>query len=226
MMEKESSGMYFSGHIIDSYSVHVESLSSQSISEIVDNEELAEKQAVSICGVISSVTPKTTRKNERMAFITVEDRYGEIECLVFPNKYTQYRHLLTLDTAVYVQGSISQKEDEAPKILVNQITELIENSKFKREEKNQRPTESAELHVSGVQENKRIQKIYLRVDDLGCTKYLKAKNIVDIFDGQTAVIFFDRSTSKYLTYQSGLDATEYVLSELRTILGEENVVLR
>ena len=69
-------------------------------------------------------------------------------------------------------------------------------------------------------------KIYLRVDDLKCNKYLKAKNIVDIFDGSTRVIFFDRSSGKYISYMGGLSATEYIVRELKDILGDENVVLR
>ena len=71
---------------------------------------------------------------------------------------------------------------------------------------------------------KRITKLYLRVPDTSCLEYLKAKNIVDIFEGSVRVIFYSRETSSYIDYPSGLALTEYILSELKEILGEDNVV--
>ncbi len=226
MMEKESSGMYFSGHMIDGYSKHVESIGSRAVSELIDNESLAEKESVTVCGIISDVTVKTTRKNEKMAFITVEDRYGEIECLVFPTKLTEYRQTLRVDAAVSITGNISLKEDEAPKILVNSITELVENSRFKSETKKSSPEQSPKTAERSLEDNKSIGKVYLRVDDMQCRSFLKAKNIVDIFDGEVSVIFYDQSTSKYMSYSHGVSLSDYVLRELREILGEKNVVTR
>ncbi len=226
MMEKESSGMYFSGHMIDGYSKHAESLATVGIAELIDNEELTERQNVTVCGIISAVTIKNTRKNEKMAFITVEDRYGEIECLVFPTKHTEYRHILVQDAAVCIVGNISLKEDEAPKILVNTITELIENSSFRPAEQKKSPEQRREPAAESSLAKAKVSKIYLRVADLECVQYLKAKNIVDIFDGDVSVIFYDQSTSRYLNYPHGIALSDYILSELREILGEANVVAR
>ncbi len=226
MMEKESSGMYFSGHMIDGYSKHIDTLSARSISELVDNEELEEKQSVTVCGIISDVTLKNTRKNEKMAFITVEDRYGEIECLVFPTKLTEYRHVVRQDAAVCVSGNLSLKEDEAPKILVNTLTELIENSNFRETEQKKSPEQRRVPVAESSPTETIISKVYLRVADLECVQYLKAKNIVDIFDGSVSVIFYDQSNAKYLNYSHGIALSDYILKELREILGESNVVTR
>jgi hypothetical protein len=64
------------------------------------------------------------------------------------------------------------------------------------------------------------------VPDLRCREYLEAKNIVDIFDGTVKVIFYSRETSSYSDYTSGISLSEYVLGELRQLLGEENVVVK
>ena len=56
--------------------------------------------------------------------------------------------------------------------------------------------------------------------------YKKAKNIVDIFFGGTQVIFYDSSQSKYLNYSIGLEASEYIINELKSILGDDNVVAK
>ena len=61
---------------------------------------------------------------------------------------------------------------------------------------------------------------------MSCKEYLKAKNLVDIFEGSTKVIFYDSSTSKYLDYSVGLSVSQYVISELCDILGKDNVVVK
>jgi DNA polymerase-3 subunit alpha len=235
MIEKESSGMYFSGHMIDSYSENVSHISPQSITDILDTENIRERQAVKLCGIITSVTVKTTRKNEKMAFVKIEDRFGEIECLVFPNKYAQCHQYIRLDAPVYVEGTVSLREDEDPKILVNVVDELIENAKYKavmseqkKRQQNAAPTTKTvpprEVQSQKTSTPSNISRIYLRVPDFQCKQYLKAKNIVDIFDGNVKVVFYNSLTAKYTDYTQGLAVSAYVLSELEDILGKENVV--
>jgi hypothetical protein len=77
------------------------------------------------------------------------------------------------------------------------------------------------------QENNAITKIYLRVPDMACEVFLKAKNMVDIFnEGSVRVIFYDMSTKKYSEYSERIYCTEYVVSQLKGILGDENVVAK
>ena len=225
MLEKESSGMYFSGHLIDSYSEQVSHLDVKRISELLDGEAVTEKQSVKLCGIVSSVTTKITRKNEKMAFIKLEDRYGEIECLIFPNKYAQNYQYIRVDAPLYIEGTVSLREDEDPKILVNVIDELTDNARFSQATALQKNNIAVtEKKAQAVTTEKRITKLYLRVPDTSCLEYLKAKNIVDIFEGSVRVIFYSRETSSYIDYPSGLALTEYILSELKEILGEDNVV--
>ena len=232
MLEKEISGMYFSGHMIDNYSDNISDVPSNSISDVADGDSVSDKQRVGVCGIISSVSAKMTRKQERMAFVTVEDRYGEIECIVFPQKYEDCYHMLRVDNAVYIEGTVSVRDDESNKILVNRIEDLIENGRYKKRERNVAKPQSENMQreirtsavPSPVEKNTAYTKLYLRVDDLTCKEYLKAKNIVDIFDGNVKVIFYSRETSSYIGYHAGVMLSEYVLGELREILGNDNVV--
>ena len=231
MLEKESSGMYFSGHLLDSYSLHCQTLNAKNISYITDAENIKDKQEISIAGIITGVTVKTTRKNEKMAFVTLEDRYGEIECLVFPSQYEKYSYLLRLDNAIFVGGNLSVRDDEDVKLLISSAEELIENSRY--EEISKKPDQSVVVEPKAQKASsreastpKKISKIYLRVPDLECMAYKKAKNIVDIFFGGTQVIFYDSSQSKYLNYSIGLEASEYIINELKSILGDDNVVAK
>ena len=139
MLEKESSGMYFSGHLIDGYSNHIDDLNTVTIADIFERDEdgeliYADRNKVKVAGIVNSVTLKSTKNDERMAFLTLEDKVGEIECIVFPKKYNELYHHIHVDAAIAIDGTISLKDEEAPKILVNNILALQENKAYKSRE--------------------------------------------------------------------------------------------
>jgi len=229
LLEKECSGMYFSGHLIDNYSKHIEHMGGVTISEI-KCADIDDKKAVAVAGIISTVTMKTTRKNDsKMAFFTIEDRYGELECIAFPSQYSKYYHLIRIESPVFIKGVISERDgdDDRVKILVNELVELMDNNHFEtisvNEVKNK--DRSAALNSQKELQNP-ISKVFLRIPDMDCKEYFKAKNIVDIFEGSTQVVFYNSSTSEYKSYNAGIEATPYVLNELVEILGKDNVVTK
>ncbi len=241
LLEKECSGMYFSGHPLDSYGLHVNHLAATGISDILNSEDLPNKAAISVAGMVSSVTVKTTRKNEKMAFFSIEDRYGEIECLAFPTQFKQFAHCIRTDAPLHIKGNLSIRdgEDEAPKILVSEITELMENTAYEAWISRQSQSASTSVPpiptVSSPQKSEAPpsrtvsappSKVFLRVPDLQGVPYQKARNLVDIFEGNVRVIFYDTARSTYVPYDHGLDATEFVLNELVALLGRENVVVK
>ncbi len=148
MLEKEASGMFFSGSLLDDFSRCVESLHPRAISDIApqgddnDNEDIpltvTDKERVRLAGIITGVTAKTTKRDERMAFFTLQDATGELECIAFPKIYAQDGDLIRPDAAVFVEGTMSLRENDAPKVLVNQIGSLVDNAHFKEAPK---PTE-------------------------------------------------------------------------------------
>ena len=79
---------------------------------------------VTLAGIISDKKTLVTKKNNLMAFIQLEDLVGSIEVIVFPNIYERYRDLINEDSIVVIKGTINCKEDEAPKILADQIYPL------------------------------------------------------------------------------------------------------
>lgn len=129
-MEKEMMGLYISGHPLDEYQDEVDIYTNIRISEIINinHEEdssleykVEDGQRVVIGGIISSVNIKSTRKNEIMAFIKVEDVITGIEVIVFPKVYQGSTSLLHEDTIVLIKGRISIREDEQPKIIAESI---------------------------------------------------------------------------------------------------------
>ena len=226
MMEKEVAGMYFSGHLIDSYSENVQHLSPMSISACLDADSVKEKQNVCLCGIVSSITVKTTKKKERMAFITLEDRFGEIECLVFPTKYQQFFGLIREDAALCVEGNISLREEEQPKILVNNIVELAENGRFVPRINVHKDTARADTNTKAPQKSGTYSKLYLRVPDMSSRKFFEAQRIVEASHGDVKVIFYDSSTSSYRDSGKCVRISVPMMDALIALLGADNVVIK
>ncbi len=137
-LEKECSGIYFSGHMIEDYSRHVEKISPTAInsilsafSEEVESEEnFADKQTVTLCGIITRRQTKMTKNGAQMAFISLEDRFGELEVLIFPKTFETVSHMITNEAAICVVGQLSIRDDEDPKVLAQVILPLDDNEHF------------------------------------------------------------------------------------------------
>ena len=238
LMEKEATGMYFSGQMLDEYSKHLEILAPDPIADYVADESgPVDKARVSFAGIVTSVTTKTTKNGDRMAFFTIEDRAAEIECIAFARQYGEYAHLIHTDSGVFVSGTISLREDEPPKLLVNRIEGLVENARFRPEavkKERETPRESAprvkkttmETPVPASRSSEPPKRLFLRVPDAKSIPYCKALNLVELFDGTFPVYFFFADEKRYETTPHGMSLSDYVLEELRTLLGAENVILK
>ncbi len=223
ILEKESSGMYFSGHMIDSYSDEIKAFGVKNISDVLDTDQVKDKQNVRLCGIITALNIKLTRKNEKMAFVKIEDRYGEIEVLVFPKVFSECQQYMRLDSAVYIEGAMSVREDEQPKVLANIFRALTDNSRYKKASDTEKKINS-NSSVNTADKRIAYKKLYLRVPNLESREYLKAKNIVDIFEGNVDVIFYNVDKKQYSQYNGRIALSAFVLNELTELLGAENVV--
>ena len=99
---------------------------SEDESERTVNEIVYDGADVSLCGILSGVKSKLTRNGQMMAFATLEDLTGKMECIVFPKIYLQCKPYLTEDAVVKIDGRLSFREDEEPKILCNTVIPLAQ----------------------------------------------------------------------------------------------------
>ena len=251
MCEKESTGMSFSGHLLDNYSKHIASLSPIPLAEILsasddpatdgtvqNTSEFRDRQLVKIAGIISRITHKMTKKEEPMVFFQLEDRYHEIECIAFPNKYQSFSPLIMLDSAVLVEGSLQIREGQSPKVILNALSELTENAHFVPRQTAEKAKTDIPLKAEGreipqpvkapisrpTMPARQPQKLYLRVPDMESHTFRKVKNLLEIFDGGIPVIFYDNSTKSYQPSPLRTSLSPACFAELKLLLGEENVV--
>lgn len=249
MLEKESCGMYLSGHVLDEYKKCIERLSPDDIYSIkasfdengdntpeeegdvdyepINGRQYTDKSKVTVAGVVTKRTDKRTKTGELMAFITLEDRTSSVEILFFPKILSKFGHLLSFDSAIAVRGSLSVREGEEPKILAESITTLLsdsEEAKVVAKDTNV----SLENHESDSAQQKKngISKIFLRVPGENSPEFTRTLAICEIFEGTVPVSFFFSDTAKYREEKVYVNPTELVVSELNDILSGENVVIR
>ena len=229
LMEKEATGLYFSGNLLDGYSKHLDFLKPDPISFVLDEDnDIPDKATLRLAGMITSVTLKTTKNSRRMAFFTLEDRMSEIECVAFSKQFSEYAHLIGADRGVYVEGTLSIREDEAPKLLVNRIEPLVENRDFHEEKakKLEPRQEKAEEKTPANEPPKNPRRLFLRVPDERGELYLKALNLAELFEGSFPAYFYFADEKKYRPTPIGIALDNYVLTEFYNLLGKENVILQ
>ena len=118
--EKELLGFYVTGHPLSQYA---EVLQRYELASSGKLEQLQDGQVTRIGGIISKLTPKTTKQGRPMAIMTLEDLDGSVEVLVFPESYARYAASLKADAAIFVCGMVNLREDK-PKIVADQIIAL------------------------------------------------------------------------------------------------------
>lgn len=242
-LEKESSGFYLSGHMLDNYTLHMSELKTDRISDLLhsgedadvltENEEeytvrraagaYADKTPALLAGIITKRTAKTTKNNEEMAFITLEDKSGEIEILFFPKCFQRYSHLLAYGAAVVVKGRARIRDGDTPKVIAESALLLMNNQSYatRRQEASLNAVPKSDASAASV------RKIFLRIESPASKAYRRAAAVMNIFEGNVPVIIYDRESGAYLKEQIlKTAATPLVLHELRELLGEENVVVR
>jgi len=125
-MEREMLGIYVSGHPLDAYKGLIEKNTTASSTDFALDEEsgtttIQDGENVTVGGIISEITTKTTRSGSMMAFITLEDMTGQLEILVFPRDYEKKRSLIQKDAKVLIIGRVSAEEDKDAKLILSDI---------------------------------------------------------------------------------------------------------
>lgn len=223
-MEKEMLGLYVSGHPLSEYGAEIDSQVTLFTSDInaagpEDEEaaavgrlkELQDGMLVVMGGIIAGKKTKTTKSNKMMAFVNLEDLYGTVEVIVFPKILEKYASLIEEENIVLIRGKLSVREDEAPKILCEEI----------------RPLRKAEAAGDAAQEFVRNpSKLFLRVVLHGDKAFMHSlKSLMEYFSGSTPVILCDESKNILGNgeRQYRVNASDTLIYELKRRLGEDNV---
>ena len=209
-MEKETTGIYLSGHPMDDYRKLLKNTHVLPIGDLMDEEKrFQDDQIVSVAGIIQTVKTKTTRNNSVMAYVTMEDDTASIEMLAFASVLGQYGGYIRENSAVVVTGRLSLRDDKDPQILINRVRPISDYAAG-------RPQEAPRPQIP--------QTLYLRLPGEQGKLYPKVKAILNMFPGtQKTVLFFEDTRARRGTT---CDFRENMLRELKNVLGDGNVVLK
>jgi len=132
--EKEVLGIYISGHPLEEYAQsltkNVTAVSSDFyVEERTSEARVKDNAKVIIGGMITSKTVKSTKNNQLMAYITMEDLVGAVEVIIFPRDYERYQKYLSVDQKVYIRGRVSALEEQQAKLICENIIPFDEVTK-------------------------------------------------------------------------------------------------
>jgi DNA polymerase-3 subunit alpha len=119
--EKEMLGFWVTGHPLDRYADKIAELASHDSSTI---EGLTKGQEVALCGVLTGINRKRNKEGKPWAAMTIEDRAGSVEAMLFATSYERLAPLVVEDQVVLVRGLALPEENAPPKISVQDIVAL------------------------------------------------------------------------------------------------------
>ncbi len=111
--EKESLGFYFSEHPLKSYEHLIREITPHNSQNIKGTDNIDD---IDIAGIVNSCREVTTKRGDRMAYISLEDTKGIVDVIVFPDLYSQSAALIKSEKPVIVTGSVERSEEGTPKI--------------------------------------------------------------------------------------------------------------
>jgi len=146
--EKQVLGVYVSGHPFEKYMPAFAncSFNCSNLSDYMEDEDgvktynrISDGQQINMGGIISAIRRTTTKSSGAfMAFITVEDIYGSIDCVAFPTIFERIKAVIAIDKIVKLRGKLDLSKPDEPSIILDDVTEFdVEsfNGGGKKEEK-------------------------------------------------------------------------------------------
>ena len=223
--EKEMLGIYLSGHPLSKLKEEIEkqtTINTRDLS-LIDNKQNLENeedinelylmeqyntvktskfkdgQEVKFAGIITSIKKKFTKTNRIMAFITIEDLYGQTEVIAFENAYLTAKESLMEENIVLVKGRLSIREEEKTSIIANEITNF------------------------GVQKRK---VLIINITSLDELKKKKLRGAIKYFNGEMNNILVEVKEGEEILKCGAIYLTEQILEVFKNIVGEDNIELK
>ncbi|MBN1780298.1 DNA polymerase III subunit alpha [bacterium] len=203
--EKELMGMYVSGHPLDPFRKELEAYACPWIGGL---QEFQAATQVRFGGIITEVRQLLDRKNNPMAFFSLEDFSGVARLIAFSDVFEKYRDYIQTDRMIFIKGKLDRRENrDEPTIIVNEII----------------PIEEADMQFA----RRMILKIHqtaLNNGEIDRVRFLLSKYpgecqlVMYLYQGEDEVV---RVRSKKFK----INPNPELIFDLKTVLGRENVNL-
>ena len=214
-MEKETTGLYLSGHPMDDYRKHIRKAGYAPIGAILssftpDGDKLYhDGQRVKLAGVILSHKQRTTKNNSLMCYINLEDDTGAIELMAFQKALETGGGYVADNQLIIVKGRISVRDEKEPQIMVDEIAPISRLSTEALVEKEPAPKE---------------EKLWVKLDSEENPLLKRIELILTMFPGNQQMIVYCEKEKKRIGARCIIHKA--LVDELREMLGDESVVIK
>ncbi|MBO5411533.1 MAG: DNA polymerase III subunit alpha [Clostridia bacterium] len=226
--EKSVLGVYVSGHPFEKFLPYFKdcTFNCSMTSHYEEDEEsgvktyteISDGQQITMGGMISAFKKLKTRSGSLMAFVTVEDLYGSIECVCFPKIYERIRDFLVVDKVVSLSGKISIEDEKPPVIIVDKMSEFTldeSNPVAKANASSERSVPKAKTDAE--------KRLWLNVETLDDADVEELLETLSFYAGETQV-YFVKHGKKMLCSQKVLP-NKALMAELASFLPESCIKL-
>ncbi|MBQ6235695.1 MAG: DNA polymerase III subunit alpha [Clostridia bacterium] len=201
--EREATGLYLSGHPLDSFGAALERLpyTVQQLSDADGTGEIQDEMLVTVGGMLSSCKQRPTKSGSGLIGLGVlEGHSGAVELMLFPKTLQACSAQFFDENIVEITGRISIREDRANSILVDSLSSLKDA----------------------------MQTLYIRLPYLDTDQQKRVRKITHSYPGSTSIVLYDtaKKIAKGAPKDWCVNPTESLLRALRDEFGEENVVLK
>jgi len=255
-MEREVTGLYLSGHPMDEYRDSLKRLDAVNIGDVLadftfinendietvtngttDNaivtttetiagrnpkKKFKDNQKIVLAGVVESVKTKPTRNNSLMAYLTIDDGTGTIEMLAFQRVLDESGIYMQIEAPVIAFGKISERDDKEPQIVLDMLRPISDAANLTAPgPQNAYQTQNPSRNEQYKQSNKTL---YVKMQHEESPEYIRLKQVHSMFPGREKMVIHFAETKKNV----GASCTihEAFITELNTLLGPENIVVR
>ena len=228
--EKEVCGIYISGNPLDAYLSQMinYNFNSTMIQEADDDgmqtEENEQNEFVSDIkdgmqietgGIVAEVKKIMTKQgNKPMAILTIEDIYGEFDCMMFPKTFEKFGSSLEADRIVHINGKVSIRVGEKPIILIESISYLDE-------QKTESPIKTQTIVGAQVEEQAPVKKVYLQFDITNQTLVNTLHEIISGYPGNSPVLV--QYNKKLYPLGCFVEPSNALVAEISRVIGQGNI---
>jgi DNA polymerase-3 subunit alpha len=213
-MEKETTGLYLSGHPMDGYREAARRAGAVPIGSIMgdfSSEEgprrFQDNQMVTVAGVVESARTRTTKNNSLMSYIQLEDDTGSMELIAFQRALDSGGGYVQENAALVVKGRISVRDEKEPQLMVESIRPI------------------SDLNEPGAKlPPPKEKKLWVKLKSADDPELERIRLILTMFPGkQQMILYFEREKKRV-----GAECLihEGLILELEERLGKENVVVK
>ncbi len=224
-LEKEVLGMYVSGHPLGEYEKELKNNTSidngkiNSLKEDIESYLSLDEKEVILGGMIVNKRIQTTKRNDIMAFLELEDLYGTIEVIVFPQTLKQYNSILNEDNIIYIKGKLSIKEEESAKLIAREIRDINDKDSLK-----------INNHNNSYIKNKKQSKtgIFVKIDSLENQQLINSIEKISLqYKGNQDIYVCTEQPKKMFRWEKiKVNINSELQLKLQELLGQENVIVK